>query len=98
MRVCLKCGHVDPIWWRPSAYHPEFSYADFSGLELLDPELWGLLKERRRGEIVERGPYLYWRSSRSDTVRRVWVEDYRWVGKKGSPQERVRFYRQEKLP
>ena len=97
MRVCPECGHVDPIWWRPAAYHPEFSYAHNTALEWNDPELWAALKPLKRGEIIKRGVYLYWKSTRSETVRRVWVEDYKVVGKRGSPQERVRLYSQKKL-
>lgn len=90
MRVCPKCGHEDPIWWRPAAFHPEFSYAHNTSLESLEPELWALLKDLPAGAIVTVGPYHYWKSSRSDTTRRIWVEDFKMVGKKGSPQERVR--------
>lgn len=97
MRVCPKCGHVDPIWWRPAAYHPEFSYAYLTSIESLDPELWELLKDKKAGDIVQRGPYLYWRSTRSQTVRRVWVEDYKMAGKTGSWQERVNSQIQLKL-
>jgi len=97
MRVCPECGHVDPIWWRPAVYHPEFSYAHIEALKGDDPELMKALAAVKRGEIVQRGPFLYWTSARSETVRRVWVEDYKIVRKRGSPQERVRFYTQTKL-
>jgi len=97
MRVCPKCGHVDPIWWRPAAYHPEFSYAHNTSLESLEPELWDKLKDLPAGEIITAGPYLYWKSTRSETTRRIWVEDYKMVGKKGSPQERVSHDPQLKL-
>ena len=91
------CGHVDPIWWRPAAYHAEFSYAHNSSLELLDPELWELLRDKRPGEEVQVGEYVYWRSTRSDTVRRAWAEDLRLVGKKGSWMERTHAGVQLKL-
>lgn len=97
MRVCPKCGYEDPICWRPAAYHQEFSYTDFSSLELLDPLLWELLRQQKRGVIVRRDPFLFWRSSRSDVVRRIWIEDFKRVGKKGNPQEKVRFYEQQLL-
>ena len=97
MRICPRCGYVDPIWWRSAAYHPEFSYAHNTALLWNDPELWAALKSVKRGEIIKRGPFLYWKSTRSDTTRRVWIEDYRLVGKKGNPQERSRRYRQQKL-
>ena len=97
MRICPKCGHVDPIWWRANAWHPEFSYAQNTALEWNDPDLWEALRPLKRGEIIKRGPYLYWKSTRSDTTRRVWIEDYKLVGKKGSPQERTHLYEQKKL-
>jgi len=97
MRICPECGHMDPIWWRPTAYHPEFSYAHNEALEAMDPELFAALAAVKRGEIVQRGPFLYWKSTKSETVRRVWVEDYKIVRKRGSPQERVRLYTQTKL-
>ena len=97
MRICPKCGHVDPIWWRPAAYHPEFDYAHLEALEAMDLELYKIISSLRPGELTQQGPYLYWKSSRSETVRRVWIEDYKIVGKRGSPQERVHHYKQAKL-
>lgn len=97
MRICPRCGHVDPLHWLPAMYHQEFSYAHASSIELLDPELWAALTAVKRGDMVRRGPYLYWRSSRSETVRRVWVEDYVRVRRKGSWLEKVRLYRQTTL-
>jgi len=88
MRICPKCGYIDPIWWRPAAYHQEFSYAHASSLEALDPELWELLRDKRPGEEVQVGEYVYWKSTRSDVVRRAWMEDLRLVGKKGSWMEK----------
>lgn len=97
MRICPECGHIDPIWWRPAIFHSEFSYAHNSSLEALDPELWELLKDKRPGEEVQVGEYVYWKSTRSDTTRRAWMEDLRLVGKKGSWQEKSLLYRQTKL-
>jgi len=96
-RICPRCGHVDPIWWRPAVYHQEFSYAHNTALVWNDPELWAALRPLKRGEIIKRGPFFYWKSTRSDTTRRVWIEDYRLVRKKGSPQEKVRRFEQLKL-
>lgn len=89
MRACPKCGHVDPICWRSGAFHPEFQYADFDSLELLETELFSAVKDKKPGEIIQIGDYVFWKSTRSNTVRRIWIEDYKLVGKKGSPQERV---------
>jgi len=97
VRICPKCGHIDPIWWRTAAFHPEFSYAQASALESLQPELWELLKDKRPGDIVQVGEYMYWKSTRSDTVRRAWTEDLRLIGKKGSWQEKAHGGQQLKL-
>ncbi len=97
MRFCPECGHVDPIWWRPAIYHQEFSYAHTPSLENLDPELWELLKDKRPGEEVQVGEYIYWKSTRSATVRRAWMEDLRLIGKKGSWQEKPSRGQQLKL-
>lgn len=64
---------------------------------ILEPDLWKALKAVKRGQLVRRGPFLFWRSSRSDTIRRVWMEDYRIVGKRGIPQEKMRFWKQTTL-
>ena len=89
MRVCPKCGYVDPIWWRPAAYHQEHSYASFDVIQWNEPKLWEQLKDLPRGELLRIEPFFYWKSTRSDTIRRVWIEDYYLVGKSGNPQERV---------
>ena len=97
MRICPRCGYVDNIAWRPAMYHQEFSFAHREGLELLDPEIVAALMATKRGDMVRRGPYLYWRARSTDTVRRCWVEDYRRVRRKGSWMERPRLYRQATL-
>ena len=88
MRVCKECGHVDPNWWRPAAFHQHIDYAYLDGLDVLDPELYDLIKDKKPGETIIRGPFVYWLSSRSPTVRRAWIEDFKVYGK-SVPQERV---------
>lgn len=90
MRICPTCGHVDPMCWRPNAWNPQYSYARIDQLEFFVPELWQLIKDKKPGEIVQLGEYLYWKTQGgSQTVRRCWIEDFKIVGKKGEPQERV---------
>jgi len=89
MKRCPKCGYVDPDCWRPAAFHPEISYAHIDGLEMFEPEVYEAIVDKAPGERVLVGEYVYWRSSRSPTVRRSWVDDHRIVGKRGSSQERV---------
>ena len=58
-------------------------------LEMFEPEVWDLMKDEPPGKVLQLGEFVYWRSPRSDTVRRCWIEDFKIVGKRGSPQERV---------
>jgi len=89
MRVCPKCGYEDAPCWRPGAYHQEHSYSQIDVLEMFEPELWEAIKNKDRGELIEIPPFVFWKSTRSDTVRRCWIEDFKMVGKRGSPQERT---------
>ncbi len=56
---------------------------------MFEPELWEAIKDKPKGETIEIPPYVFWKSIKSDTVRRCWIEDFKMVGKAGSPQERV---------
>ena len=58
-------------------------------LEMFEPDVFELMKEAPNGEVRQLNDFVYWKSPRSDTVRRCWVEDFKIVGKRGSPQERV---------
>ncbi len=98
MRVCPKCGWEDHPMWRANAWNPMYDYAHYDSIEWNDQELWQLIKDKKVGEIIERPPFVYWKSQgKSNTVRRCWVEDFRRVGKKGDPQERVHDHGQTKL-
>ena len=88
MRICPKCGHLDPECWRPAAFHPEISYAYIDSLEVFSPEIVEQLKDKKPGEIIVVDPFVYWKSPRSPTVRRTWIEDYKIKGKSVN-QERV---------
>lgn len=88
MRVCPNCGCVDPEWWRPAAFHQHIDYADLSVIESLEPEIFRELKDKKYGEVVVIGIYCYWKSSKSETVRRSSIEDFKIKGKSVN-QERV---------
>lgn len=87
MRVCPECGYVDDECWRPAAFHRHIDYAYIESVKRLNPELWAELKHLKKNELLVRDSFVYWLSSRSDTVRRSWREDYRIFGK-SVPQER----------
>lgn len=90
MRICEKCGHVDHPMWRPNAWNPQYDYAPLESIEWNDEELWQLIKDKKTGEVIQRGVFVYWKTEGgSNTVRRCWIEDFKIVGKKGDPQERV---------
>ena len=88
MRECPKCGHIDPECWRPAAFHQHIDYADIDSLELFEPEVFQLMKDKIPGEIAKLYPFVYWKSPKSHTIRRSSIEDFKIKGK-SVPQERV---------
>jgi len=89
MRVCPKCGYVDPPWWRPSRWQPEHDTARIDDLLLHEPEL---LKQLEREGVVFKGPFVFWKSSRSRRVRRTWIQEWKRFGKSGEPQEKPKTF------
>lgn len=88
MRLCPKCGHVDPEWWRPAAFHQHIDYAQYDVLELFEPEIIKELEGKKAGTVIFIEPFAYWKSPKSETVRRSSIEDFKIKGK-SVPQERV---------
>jgi len=88
MRRCPKCGYVDSECWRPAAFHPWISYAYLDSLEVLEPEIFEIIKDRKTGKTIIHNEYVYWISPKSSTVRRAWIKDFEIYGK-SVPQERV---------
>ena len=98
MRVCPNCGYEDHPMWRSNAWNPQYDYASLTAIEWNDTELWQLIKDTKLGQVVEMLPFVYWKTqSKSGTVRRCWIEDFKRVGKKGDPQERVSGHGQTRL-
>jgi len=56
MRVCPKCGYVDPPIWRQSAFHQTISFTEISNIEYENPEIAIKLKENNR---ISDGVYAY---------------------------------------
>lgn len=73
MRVCPKCGHVDPPEWR----HMRWSYwIDFCTMEDFQ-RLKPILAERlNNGEKLVEDEYYVYRLSRSHVVHRKALVDY----------------------
>lgn len=88
MRECPNCGYVDPECWRPAAFHQHIDYAYVDSLNLFEPEVFQLMKDKIPGEVVPLPPFVYWLSSKSHTIRRSSIEDFKIKGK-SIPQERV---------
>lgn len=88
MRICPKCGHVDPEWWRPAAFHQHIDYAQLDVISQFEPEVFEALKGKPAGTVVFIEPFAYWKSPKSETIRRCSIEDYELKGK-SVPQERV---------
>lgn len=99
MRVCPKCGHKDPICWRPNGWHPEISYTYIDGMELLEPEIYAAIKNFKTGELFMIGEYVYWkvRSRGQPQIKRVHSSDFKNVGKRGSPMENRSIWKQVKI-
>ena len=93
MRVCPKCGYIDPFCWRdPYSRGMEVSYARLDELEQYQPEivkklLESPLKDKNPIREVVVGPYAYglWNSG---YVRRRWVEIWKHQGWKTIPMEK----------
>ena len=81
MRVCLMCGYEDPEPWRNMRWQLYTSYCHLSELELLDPEVWKILQEKRPSpsEVITMGPFVY-SVSRSHHVHRMAIKDYEMYG------------------
>lgn len=92
MRVCPKCGYVEPIEWRPTSWKAG-QYVDccrLTDLEVLNPQLARELKERKQ---VIRKHYVYKLSRTGVWVLRRWIEIWKIQGWKEIPAERHGFYR-----
>ena len=87
MRICPVCGHKDGEEWRPAAFHHHISYAYLDSLYYTEPELYQKIKTAPAEAIIYYHPFVYWKSPRSETVRRAWIEDFKLYGKT-VPQER----------
>lgn len=93
MRICPKCGHIDPFCWR-DAYSKgmEVQYATLAELKESQPEIAQALMDSQpnpknpiREVVVEPYAYGLWKSG---YVRRRWVEIWKHQGWKTIPMEK----------
>ena len=59
MRVCPKCGYVDPPYWRHSRFSYWLDIIEVENLALVKPELAKILKKEKKGFVVEDKDYYY---------------------------------------
>ena len=104
MRVCPKCGYVDPPYWRHSIYSYWIDFTEYENFKNMHPELCPL----QSGELTEDEYFVYRRMKKSDFIERKAIVDYEVHGwyekmekvKNGVPDFRKhwdRTYRQTKL-
>ena len=76
MRVCPKCGYVDPPYWRHSKYSYWIDHIEYENFQTLHPELCPL----QPGGKIENEHYVYRRMKKSDRVERKALIDYEVYG------------------
>ena len=89
MRVCPKCGFVEPMHWRPTTWKSA-QYIDccrLSDLEYNEPEFAERLK--KEGELIE-GHYAYRITKPGVWVYRRWIEIFKVQGWKEIPAEKYK--------
>ena len=83
MRVCPKCGYVDPQHWRRSFQRNPGGEIDICRIEDLqenEPQLTERLLNNRN-VVLEEGCFAYLLGKKAVYVKRVWVQLYKWGGK-----------------
>ena len=83
MRVCPKCGHNDPPYWRPARHSNPDGTTDIchiNDLEFHEPNLAEKLKHNR-GVVVQDETFAYYLGKRAVHVKRVWKKLVEWGGK-----------------
>lgn len=87
MKECLKCGYVDPPYWRSPPHYPELDYVRPEDLKVFDVELSKLLQ---KGIPVERDgdPNVYRLTETGKWVYRVWKPIWKAFGPGGWSQFR----------
>ena len=71
MRVCPKCGYVDPPAWRNSKFSPWIEVIHFDDLKRLQPEIAEKLKKQPR---ITDEHYEYYKAPKSVYAQRKWIE------------------------
>ena len=79
MKVCPKCGHVDPDYWLPSRWRiPE--YCRIEDLQQDQTDLAEKLKNVNPMEPITDENYAY-RMNEAGFVERIWIELFKAGGK-----------------
>ena len=82
MRVCPKCGHSDPPYWRPAKMHNpsgDLDIARIDDLMLFESQIGVLLTEHRAVIVVDL-PFAYLLGKRAVWVKRINYDIFRDCG------------------
>lgn len=95
MRVCPKCGHHDPWYWRGSGIYPGLEYCRFSEFEKDYPEIsQALLKaqqEHKTKNLVLDEDYGYHLTKGMNVERQSLIENpsLKWTSKEAARYWRI---------
>ena len=93
MRVCPKCGYVDPVIWKQSAFKQNICFTQLCNLELENPEIAKKLREKR---ITSDGFYAYRLTRFLRVERQAIIENPNWQKQWEIPAEQSKSI--SKLP
>jgi len=88
MRICPKCGHCDPFWWRPRRSRVYCEYTKAETLEYNNPELMTKIKDALPGFYFD-GHFIYHISRTGLNVERIELELFKIMRWGQEPQEKV---------
>lgn len=88
MRICPRCGHEDPFWWRPRRSRVYCEYTKVETLEYNNPELMAKIKEIHPESYYD-GHFIYHITKKGLNVERIEKELYDFMKWGAEPQEKV---------
>jgi len=89
MRICPKCGYIDPDYWRTVRWNGLIDYTHISNLKEFEPEVYEKLMTVRVGETVIINEYAYHLVKNGTIVHRQWKVHYNLYKWHGEPREHV---------
>jgi hypothetical protein len=77
MRVCPKCGFIEPQYWRNDRYKRDVQICAITDIEFDDPKLALAIKEGEKGNYDD-GTFNYHLTKKGYVVRRANIEGKAW--------------------